>query len=78
VILDSYQENLVALGGESRSSSREPGGESCVQLYQWTHFNTYYVYTKVYSLLHFQGVHMKFMPIYSNIGHELKGTGMKN
>jgi hypothetical protein len=36
-ILDFYRENLVALCGESCSSSREPGSDSCVQLYQWTH-----------------------------------------
>jgi hypothetical protein len=28
---------LVALGGESSSSSRELRRDSCVQLYQWTH-----------------------------------------
>jgi hypothetical protein len=33
-ILVSYRENLVAFGGESSSSSREPGSDSCVQLYQ--------------------------------------------
>jgi hypothetical protein len=32
-----YGEELVALGGESRTSSREPGSDFCVQLYQWTH-----------------------------------------
>jgi hypothetical protein len=32
-ILYSCRENLVALGGESCSSSREPGSDSCVQLY---------------------------------------------
>jgi hypothetical protein len=36
-ILDSYLENLVALGGELCSSSREAGSDSCVQLHQWTH-----------------------------------------
>jgi hypothetical protein len=36
-ILNSYRENLVALRGESCSSSREPGSDSCVQLYEWTH-----------------------------------------
>jgi hypothetical protein len=33
-MLDSYRENLVAIGGESCISSREPGSDSCVQLYQ--------------------------------------------
>jgi hypothetical protein len=32
--LDTYRENLIALGGESWNSSREPGSDSCVQLYQ--------------------------------------------
>jgi hypothetical protein len=33
-ILDSYQETLVALGGESCSSCQEPGSGSCVLVYQ--------------------------------------------
>jgi hypothetical protein len=41
-ILDPYRENLVALGGESCSSSRETGSDSCVQLYQWTHCTIIY------------------------------------
>jgi hypothetical protein len=36
-ILDSYRENLVALGSELCSFSREPGSDNCIQLYQWTH-----------------------------------------
>jgi hypothetical protein len=30
----SYQENVVVPGNESCSSRQEPGGDSCVQLYQ--------------------------------------------
>jgi hypothetical protein len=37
VILDWYQEDLVALGSESYSSRPEPASDSWVQLYQWTH-----------------------------------------
>jgi hypothetical protein len=33
-MLDSYWENLVALGSESCSSCWESGSDSCVQLYQ--------------------------------------------
>jgi hypothetical protein len=47
-ILDSYRENIVALGGESCSSSREPGSDSCVQLYQWTHCTCAYIHLQVY------------------------------
>jgi hypothetical protein len=36
-ILDSYRENLVALGGESCSSCWKPGSDSCLSVYQWTH-----------------------------------------
>jgi hypothetical protein len=36
-ILDWYQKSLVVLSSESRSSSRGPGSDSYVQLYQWTH-----------------------------------------
>jgi hypothetical protein len=35
-VLDSYRENPAALGGESCTFSRDPGSDSCVQLYQWT------------------------------------------
>jgi hypothetical protein len=33
-ILDSYRENLVALGDEPFSSIRAPISDSCIQLYQ--------------------------------------------
>jgi hypothetical protein len=33
-IPDLFQETLVALDSESCSSSRKPGSDSCVQLYQ--------------------------------------------
>jgi hypothetical protein len=36
VILESYPENVEALGGWLCSSSRKPGSDSCVQLYQLT------------------------------------------
>jgi hypothetical protein len=34
MILHSYRENLVALGGESCSSSQEPGSDICFPVYQ--------------------------------------------
>jgi hypothetical protein len=34
----SYRENLIALGGELCSFSREPASDSCVQLYQRKHW----------------------------------------
>lgn len=36
VILESYPENVEALGGWSCSSSRKPGSDSCIQLYHLT------------------------------------------
>lgn len=33
----SYRENLIALGGESWISCREPRSGNCVPVYQWTH-----------------------------------------
>jgi hypothetical protein len=32
-------------------------------------------YVRIYSKI--QGVHMKFIPLYCNIAHELRETGMK-
>jgi hypothetical protein len=37
VMPDSYRGNLAGLGGESCSSGREPGSDSCFQLLQWSH-----------------------------------------
>jgi hypothetical protein len=53
-----YQGNLVVLEEKSRSSSQEPGSDSCIQLYQWTYC----------SLCQYIQI-FKIMEIFQNILH---------
>jgi hypothetical protein len=73
-ILDSYRENLVALGGESCSSCWETGSDSCVPVYQWTHSSIQLHLIDVLRLYRFGN-----KSIVSPVRHVVnKSTGLNN